>query len=439
MTEAVEHSVLLPAEPRSARDARRFVSDLLEASGHPEWRDAAELAVSEIVTNGVLHAHTPLTLTVLIEPDQLRIDVLDHNPALPSPRRYDQQATTGRGMALVAAITTSHGVTSRGPEGKVVWFTLGSDPAPDTVDALLDSWDDEALSSVPAQPAGQRVVLVGMPSNLWLSARQHHDALLRELALHHASDSAAGSLLVTADLARGTIWHALEAAINEAQQGGVAADPPVGEVTLPEVPARFDLELYVRPEEASSFGVLQDVLDEAEALAGAERLLMRPALPEIIAVRDWACEQIIAQLSGMAPTPWPGADAVADTPAAPGLRAPAWDPTPVREATRGAVAADDANRIIAVSGPFAEELAWDPAELVGRRIVALIPARLREAHVAGFTRHLATGEAHVLDVPLELPVLRGDGTEVLCAVLIESTATQNGRAVYTAWITPLPQ
>ena len=37
-------------------------------------------------------------------------------------------------------------------------------------------------------------------------------------------------------------------------------------------------------------------------------LLIHPGLPEVVAVRDWACEQVTAQLAGTAPAPWPGAD-----------------------------------------------------------------------------------------------------------------------------------
>jgi small neutral amino acid transporter SnatA (MarC family) len=72
--------------------------------------------------------------------------------------------------------------------------------------------------------------------------------------------------------------------------------------------------------------------------------------------------------------------------------------------------------------------------LVGRRVVTLIPLRLREAHVAGFTRHLTTGESHVLGVPLILPVLRADGTEIMCHFLIERAPQLSKRSVYVAWI-----
>jgi hypothetical protein len=64
--------------------------------------------------------------------------------------------------------------------------------------------------------------------------------------------------------------------------------------------------------------------------------------------------------------------------------------------------------------------------------VSLIPARYRDAHVAGFSRHVRTGESRILGVPLTLPVLRADGTELLCDVLIEK---QPHLGVYVAMIT----
>lgn len=104
---------------------------------------------------------------------------------------------------------------------------------------------------------------------------------------------------------------------------------------------------------------------------------------------------------------------------------------------RGVVAADQANRIVAISVPLARLLGWDLADLIGRRVVALIPPQLREAHVAGFSRHLSTGEAHVLGVPLTLPVLHADGTQIPCTFMVEQAAAGPGRSMYLAWIEPV--
>ena len=92
---------------------------------------------------------------------------------------------------------------------------------------------------------------------------------------------------------------------------------------------------------------------------------------------------------------------------------------------------------ISTAVPLAELCGWDRDDLIGRRVVTLIPPHLREAHVAGFTRALTTGEHHVLDVPLTLPVLRADGTEVQARFLVQQAPTSRGRAVYLAWIEPL--
>jgi hypothetical protein len=60
-------------------------------------------------------------------------------------------------------------------------------------------------------------------------------------------------------------------------------------------------------------------------------------------------------------------------------------------------------------------------DLVGRRVVAIIPPRSARPTSPASRRHLATGDARALGVDLELPVLRRDGTEVACRFLIEST------------------
>jgi PAS domain S-box-containing protein len=144
----------------------------------------------------------------------------------------------------------------------------------------------------------------------------------------------------------------------------------------------------------------------------------------------------------VAPSPWPGTDQPRFAEAREvaedrGSAVEAWDLTAVRDSERGVVAADDSNRIVAISRPLARVLGHEPEELIGRRVVALIPHRLREAQVAGFTRHLTTGEAHVLDVPLALPVLRADGTEVRCRFLVQLAAQRGGHNLYHAWIEPL--
>ncbi len=443
-------------EPVSVREARRFLQAFLDQAAADEaLADAAELALSEVVTNALLHAHTPFDVQLSVDGDgALRVEVRDASPLPPRQRAHEEQATTGRGMSLVAAYTHECGVTSHGADGKTVWFVVapgGSVQERTGQDALdawdLDAWDLDAGDPEPGTDAGTVgvVVLRGFPPTLWLAGREHHDAVLRELALYgadHPEDVPPPAQIALADQARA--WIATQVFAELDRLAGCAATPhrvlPLGHPSpLPDTPSSFDLHIPVPHGGSAAFGAVQDVLDCAEELAVAGALLARPGLPEVIALRDWACEQAIAQRAGGLPSPWPGSGQdrftrhVRDRQAPDALQ---WDVAQVADSDRGVVAADETNRIVAISRPLADALGWAVQDLVGRRVVVLIPPELREAHVAGFTRHLTTGQAHVLGVPLRLPVLRADGSRVECHFLIERSAATTGRSVYVAWIEP---
>jgi PAS domain S-box-containing protein len=439
----LERHMELQPTLESPREARRLLRQFLLDAGRSDWLDAGELAISEIVTNGSLHGHTPMEVRLVAYEDRAYVEVRDGNSSMPVQRDYDNQATTGRGMALVSAVTAECGVSSLGADGKVVWFCLDAGEGRSEADPFA-AWGLDEVEEGPVvdQEEGTlQVVLASMPATLWISARQHHDAILRELVLHQAQHPDLDVDLAAADDARTAISNALVRAIDEAHATGQArpALPDGHPSPLPWVPEQLDLCLSVPAGGAGGFAALQDVLDVAERLAVAGDLLCRPGLPEIVAVRDWACEQVIAQLSGIHASPWPGTAqerfeiAVNARPD----EQPDWDSGVVVDCDLGVIAADEANRIVAISRPLADLLGWDPAELTGRRVVAVIPPALREAHVAGFSRHLTTGEAHVLGVALVLPVLCKDGSEVRCRFLVERAATAHDRPIYLAWISPV--
>lgn len=423
-----------------------MVREVMHASGRTDRIDAAELAVSELVTNAALHAQTPVELRVAVEPTQLRVEVRDFNVTLPRQRHYGEQATTGRGMALVAAVADSCGVTPLA-DGKVVWFTLlHAEPPEPSVEDLLAAWGEdqwelpEPESAVPSptDPDLRTVRLEGVPPTLWLAARQHHDTLLRELALYVARHDDVPVDLAEVEVARQTISNAVVAAIEAAERSGTVRSllPPGHPSPLPPAPTPFDLDLLVGPEAGVAAAALQDALDAAERLAHQARLLAFPSQPELVAVRDWLCEQVQSQLQGVAPRPWVGAADKAFELAGARDRGQSFGQALdfVLDSPNGLVAADEGNRIVAVSAVLAATLGWAVDDLLGRRIVALIPPALREAHVAGFSRHLSTGEAHVLGVQLTLPVLHADGREISCHFLIEQLAAPAGRSLYLAHI-----
>jgi anti-sigma regulatory factor (Ser/Thr protein kinase) len=117
--------------------ARRFVREALAELGLQEAYDAAEMLVSEVVTNAVLHAKTDFTVAVAGDGDAVRVSVSDRSPAVPHQRRYGTDATTGRGMRLVATLATAWGV-DRQTGSKTVWFEV---PAGGEAAQVPEPWD----------------------------------------------------------------------------------------------------------------------------------------------------------------------------------------------------------------------------------------------------------------------------------------------------------
>ena len=88
--------------------------------------DAAQLCVSELVANVIVHvgAGTPTTLAVSMNDTFLRIEIHDPDTrALPTLLAVDASSEQGRGMALLDAITDRWGVILRA-DSKVTWCEL---------------------------------------------------------------------------------------------------------------------------------------------------------------------------------------------------------------------------------------------------------------------------------------------------------------------------
>jgi len=89
--------------------------------------DDAVLVASELVTNAVLHAELPCQLRLVSTRDELRIEVEDRAHAQPQRRRPDDDDEHGRGLTIVAALSSGWGSRPT-PTGKVVWGVVRTAP-----------------------------------------------------------------------------------------------------------------------------------------------------------------------------------------------------------------------------------------------------------------------------------------------------------------------
>jgi GAF domain-containing protein/anti-sigma regulatory factor (Ser/Thr protein kinase) len=297
-----EGTLLLGAEPDAVPYARRWVADALAAGPVATILPDAELVVSELVTNAVLHAGPPISVQVEVHGETVRITVADGSRATPVRALARADAMTGRGLSLVAALARDWGVEAT-PSGKIVWCELSAAPparAAGTgagtdvddedvdVDALLASWAD--LEPKADDVRRYTVELGDVPTDLLLGAKAHVDNLVREFTLAARGAASGRTAEVPPQLAE--LIEAVVSGFSEARQSikrqaldaaSRGADRTTLTLTLP-LDAADAGERYLA------------ALDEADAYARAARLLTLETPPQHKVFRRWYVESLIVQL-----------------------------------------------------------------------------------------------------------------------------------------------
>ena len=127
-TELTGCRVRLTTGPAAAAEARRQVRAAICAWDIPVDPDVAILLTSELVTNAIRHEPgDTVMLAITCSCDQLRVDVYDTSGSWPVLVDAPADAETGRGLMLVATLSTEWGFY-RTPAGKAVYFTLAIQP-----------------------------------------------------------------------------------------------------------------------------------------------------------------------------------------------------------------------------------------------------------------------------------------------------------------------
>ncbi|MFC1430525.1 ATP-binding protein [Streptacidiphilus sp. N1-3] len=148
-----QYELHLTAEPRRLTVVRRIVAAHLRHWNLSELSDLTELGVTELLSN--VHRHVgpgaDCVLRLAYSDGCLRCEVHDGGAVLPRLLRPDDDEISGRGLALVAAISKEWGAEAE-QTGKVVWFALRAVPAP-----------EPAVAVEPAEPAVEAAEPAAVP------------------------------------------------------------------------------------------------------------------------------------------------------------------------------------------------------------------------------------------------------------------------------------
>lgn len=112
----------LTATDESPSTARALIRAELPDSDEEEVA-AAELLISELVTNAVVHAATSIEIALDCGRSTFTVEVRDMDSRIPvvgNPRKSDLH---GRGLLIVESMALDWGIEDR-EDGKSVWFTL---------------------------------------------------------------------------------------------------------------------------------------------------------------------------------------------------------------------------------------------------------------------------------------------------------------------------
>ncbi|MGH3159090.1 MAG: ATP-binding protein [Streptosporangiaceae bacterium] len=113
----------------AASCARLHAVHVLHEWGLRDLADDTALIVSELVTNAAeasmaLPEQPPIALRLLATSTSLMIELWDQSPLDPAPRAADTDDECGRGLTVVAALSTRWGCARTGYRRKVVWAEL---------------------------------------------------------------------------------------------------------------------------------------------------------------------------------------------------------------------------------------------------------------------------------------------------------------------------
>lgn len=273
-------------------------------------------------------------------------------------------------------------------------------------------------------------MLLHVPLLMHRAWQEHAAELLREYLLHVIAEDPTA---VEEHAAASEVLTCLAAQIPEpdlpTDPGALLSEATEEQVTIER------LTLALPDSVLAHVPILESLLRTALEQSRSGALMSPPTQPEIVEMREWLCRQMLAQAQhDEPPVPW-HADVDTDAVLADGsdLAAQYADLAVVRTPL---IATNFDSIIVAASPAALEVLGYaDAADLLGRRVIAVVPARYHQAHIAGTTLHTTNGRDNLLRVPLTVPMVRADGTEIIVHIEVRPHRLDEDHCVFVARFT----
>jgi len=330
----------LEPEARSPALARRWLRGRLTDLGREQLTESAELLVTEVVTNALLHAGSRMRVRLHPDGHGVRVEVADESSAQPVRRSFSPMATVGRGLATLDQLASDWGWTVTG-EGKTVWFVIRPDPSStgqptgpgtSTVTAHQAASTSDAPAALPRAGGGREhrsagaeraesglgryadglsgetveVCLLGLPVRLLVASQEHHDTLVRELRLMALAPPPDA---VMTGRTRRSADDGLLALVEELGVRHAAArarrDSEI-QKSLDAGLLQIDQAFAVPISAAGELRKLVSLLAAADLYCDQNALLTLARPPLVRRFSAWYLEEIIGQVAGRSPTRWSG-------------------------------------------------------------------------------------------------------------------------------------
>jgi anti-sigma regulatory factor (Ser/Thr protein kinase) len=303
-----KRSLVLPASPPSVKLARSWVSKVLEEIGREDLVDSAQLGVSELVTNALIHSRPPLSVRVRGTVDHPRIEVVDSSPVPPQRQPLapeiddvdDLNLTTfGRGLDLVAMMSNRWGSDlAHDGRSKSVWFEPSGELQGDTPhEGEIFAFDPELSQAwTPADVEQMRLQLLGVPARLFGELRRYHFEVRREMRLLALTDphsyplaTELTEIFIRADGERRASVGVSR--LDQAITDGLEA---------------VDLDYQIPVTAPPTMARIRDLLTEIYTIFSTEHLLaLQP--PQVLKdLQDWYFGEFVRQAAGERPVRWSG-------------------------------------------------------------------------------------------------------------------------------------